>query len=332
MSKVGHHGRAHALYDDGLKQARKRSDIEQQAFMLAGLTSLPRATVSDTGLQRDYVTQLVTLLAERTISYAIGHVAFLYMAAFRSLTQLRFDKAEQLLLAGYQRLQADSVEIGDEAMSDSFLENVPLHHELADEVERVFGANIPKEPVDLVGIAESLRNESFEPLQSALEQPPSTASDWEEESALSLPAPSAEIEQGSRPAKRSIPSPVEGPVSEAPSSFDDDQLHQNRFSVSSDSMGFLDLSGAVLKSVRLDGLNLSGAILRAVRLDDASLRGVLLVNADLHGAVLTGADLQGADLRGADLRGADLRGAELDGANLSDVIHDESTHWPEEFV
>ncbi len=40
------------------------------------------------------------------------------------------------------------------------------------------------------------------------------------------------------------------------------------------------------------------------------------VSVDLSGAALRGLDLEGADLSGADLRDADLRGANLSGANL----------------
>ena len=43
------------------------------------------------------------------------------------------------------------------------------------------------------------------------------------------------------------------------------------------------------------------------------------VSVDLSGAALRGLDLEGADLSGADLKDADLRGANLSGANLKDA-------------
>ena len=55
----------------------------------------------------------------------------------------------------------------------------------------------------------------------------------------------------------------------------------------------------------------------SVDLSGAALRGL-----DLEGADLSGADLRDADLRGANLSGANLKGAHLGGANLFKVIFD----------
>jgi hypothetical protein len=63
-------------------------------------------------------------------------------------------------------------------------------------------------------------------------------------------------------------------------------------------------------------VNLEGADLRGIVLNGASLQGAKLRGANLEGAILNGANLQGADLRGASLKGANLQGADLTGANL----------------
>jgi len=63
-------------------------------------------------------------------------------------------------------------------------------------------------------------------------------------------------------------------------------------------------------------VNLEGADLRGIVLNGASLQGAKLRGANLEGASLNGANLQGADLTGAILKGANLQGADLTGANL----------------
>ena len=68
-------------------------------------------------------------------------------------------------------------------------------------------------------------------------------------------------------------------------------------------------------------LDLTGVVLRYVRLIDGDLKEVVLDKADLQGANLWLADLEGAQLNGSNLQGAELdqtnlRGASLHGANL----------------
>ena len=77
----------------------------------------------------------------------------------------------------------------------------------------------------------------------------------------------------------------------------------------------LDLSGANLRDVRLDGINLTGVVLEAADLQGVSLRG-----ATLTGAVLSRADLRGADLSGASLIGATAYSADFSGASLGHAI------------
>lgn len=102
-----------------------------------------------------------------------------------------------------------------------------------------------------------------------------------------------------------------------------------------------DLSGAALKSARLDGANfgwvdlstadvrgsslfkanlrhsgLRGADLREVDLRDSDLQSAALCQTKLHGANLSNSNLRWTDLREADLREATLSGAQLGGANL----------------
>jgi len=99
----------------------------------------------------------------------------------------------------------------------------------------------------------------------------------------------------------------------------------------------VNLSGADLRSVDLNGADLNGADLRSVDLNGADLSGAQLITADLsfsrlfdahlyytrlsyarlNGAYLNGAHLGDAQLIRADLSGADLSDANLFGAHLN---------------
>ncbi len=99
----------------------------------------------------------------------------------------------------------------------------------------------------------------------------------------------------------------------------------------SESVGGLNLRGAVLSDVQLGQSNLTEADLQ-----EADLRKSDLHRAVLQGANLRKANLNEANLRGAVLRNADLRGAQLRGAILTDTVLDGSryngkTTWPEGF-
>lgn len=103
-----------------------------------------------------------------------------------------------------------------------------------------------------------------------------------------------------------------------------------------------DLSGAIMREVKLDLVNLRktdlsranlygaymvGADLSYVNLNRADLTVANLREADLSGANLSGADLSYANLRGADLTDANLTGTSLNdtqmyGANLSGALLD----------
>ena len=74
-----------------------------------------------------------------------------------------------------------------------------------------------------------------------------------------------------------------------------------------------------LRNAHLRGQGLWKAKLAWVDLSGADLREVFLNGAELVMAKLTKADLRGAQLRGADLRGADLSGADLSGADLENA-------------
>lgn len=118
----------------------------------------------------------------------------------------------------------------------------------------------------------------------------------------------------------------------------------------------VDLQGANLETFSLEGAYMAGANLRGVNLSNAYLPGVNLFGADLSGADLSknqlwwanlseanlsGADLSGADLFGTDFSRADLRGANLSGAilggrdftppQLTEAVYDNTTIWPEGF-
>ena len=291
---------AQKLISHWLDVCADHPDWQSEAYALAGLVTLP--TLAGTQEQQKHLASLVTILATKRVPHWIGQVGSLYLRAYQSLASMRSAWADQLLLAGYQRIREDELNVDDDNYRRTFIENVPAHRELYAEVARVYGDDVPQEPANLTEVAEALGAGDFrlEPEVETDSQPEPASYAPSAAPAINLPAPEPV------PARREAPATPE-PVPDAAAA--DNQR--------------LDLSGAVLTRARLDGLDLSGAALRAVRLDQASLRGVVLVGADLRAAVLTGADLQGADLRGAD-----LRGATLDGANLTDVIHDETTRWP----
>ena len=287
---------AKTLSINWLDVCAEHPDWQSEAYALAGLVTLP--TLAGTQEQQKHLASLVTILATKRMPHWIGQVGSLYLRAYQSLASMRSAWADQLLLAGYQRIREDELNVDDDNYRRTFIENVPAHRDLFAEVADTFGDDVPDEQIDLMEVAEALtagdfridhgeaaRKEQFAQYKSVDDLP-----------ALAAPEPAAP------------PTPVQAepvPKIEAP--------REHR----------LNLSGAALSGARLDGLDLSAVALRAVQLDKASLRGVVFVGADLRAAVLTGADLQGADLRGAD-----LRGATLDGANFTDVIHDETTRWP----
>lgn len=93
-----------------------------------------------------------------------------------------------------------------------------------------------------------------------------------------------------------------------------------------------DLTGFILREVRLEGADLTdadlaGTVLTRANLSNARLRGCNLIGADLTGARLNHTDFTNADLsrakmsnaraRGAIFIGSDLSGTILDGADLS---------------
>jgi hypothetical protein len=71
--------------------------------------------------------------------------------------------------------------------------------------------------------------------------------------------------------------------------------------------------------VPLTGVDVAGAFLQDIQLDGAELRRASFGAADLRGARLREASMQDATLESANLRGADLRDADLNGANLVDA-------------
>ncbi|HEY9807859.1 MAG TPA: pentapeptide repeat-containing protein [Halomicronema sp.] len=79
------------------------------------------------------------------------------------------------------------------------------------------------------------------------------------------------------------------------------------------------LEGTDLSNGNFEGINLRGALLSDVDLSGANLRGANLAGVDLSGALLSDANLQNADLHRASLALANLGGANLNGANLSEA-------------
>jgi uncharacterized protein YjbI with pentapeptide repeats len=81
----------------------------------------------------------------------------------------------------------------------------------------------------------------------------------------------------------------------------------------------IDLSGADLRRVNLEGAQLQGADLSAVHGDYINFDGADLRDADLGYSDFKMAGLDGADLRGAWIAGAKFRSAELRKADLRDI-------------
>jgi uncharacterized protein YjbI with pentapeptide repeats len=89
------------------------------------------------------------------------------------------------------------------------------------------------------------------------------------------------------------------------------------------------LAGAFLNEASLGEANLSGANLSEAFLEEANLNGTNLNGAFLNGAFLRRANLEGAFLNeaflsGTNLSGANLRGANLRGANLEEALLEEA--------
>ncbi len=77
---------------------------------------------------------------------------------------------------------------------------------------------------------------------------------------------------------------------------------------------WVETGGRQGRRLRLEGKDLSGVVLRCVRLDRCVLRDC---------------DLSGAILRGSNLAGADLSGSEADHADIRGCVTDEKTELPE---
>jgi uncharacterized protein YjbI with pentapeptide repeats len=84
-------------------------------------------------------------------------------------------------------------------------------------------------------------------------------------------------------------------------------------------LNIVDLSGANLREVDLDGTYMFGIFLTNADLSRANLTAADLSRVNLEGANLTEADLSNADLEGANLRNACLTGANLSNANLAEA-------------
>ena len=78
----------------------------------------------------------------------------------------------------------------------------------------------------------------------------------------------------------------------------------------------VDLQEANLTRANLQGANLEGAQLQGANLEGANLQRTNVTWTHLERTKLKGANLQGADLKGANLQGVDLKGANLQRANL----------------
>jgi len=85
------------------------------------------------------------------------------------------------------------------------------------------------------------------------------------------------------------------------------------------------------EKANLVGTKLQRANLAYSGFSDAVLTRTQLQHADLTGALLRSAKLDRANLTGATLRGADLKGADLKGTVLTNVAWDYETTWPEGF-
>lgn len=77
--------------------------------------------------------------------------------------------------------------------------------------------------------------------------------------------------------------------------------------------------GMNLKGAQLAQVTLEGAILHGTDFTDANLSEAILSNSDLTGAELSGSNLEKADLRGSNLTSARLSSAQLFSANLENA-------------
>jgi RNA polymerase sigma factor (sigma-70 family) len=92
-----------------------------------------------------------------------------------------------------------------------------------------------------------------------------------------------------------------------------------RINLSGAQLDQVTLEGAVLKEANLSNANLSQAILARSDLSNARLDNANLEKAELVQSVCRSAEMSAANLAGANLDSADLSGANLRGANLTDA-------------
>ena len=89
---------------------------------------------------------------------------------------------------------------------------------------------------------------------------------------------------------------------------------------------------AVCRNIDLRGLDLFYANFQGADLTGANLSGMDLTGVDFSRANLSGANLTGTTLDYGVLFGADLTGAQLARSSMSDIIWDDTTIWPTDFV
>jgi hypothetical protein len=307
LRRLGQIAEAAAIYRETLAKAQAHAEQGGQLFALAGLVALAGAAPDQAGEQ---ALALVSLLLRQEVDLALGPAAALYLAGYQGLAAEADERAGAVLQAGQRVVMDLAARIKSEARRRSFLENVPANRELLAACAQVFPAGVPDTPIDLAAL-----------FPTAPAEPPETETDpatperviEADQIVFSEQLPPA-ARDGDAPATLALPQPVMVLAA----------------AVAASSLVPAALAGPL--PIDLSGAGLVGAVLNVKNMAGWCLTGADLSRAQLRAADLQHADLRGASLRGADLRGADLRGANLRGTDLTEVLSDEQTLWPENFL
>lgn len=86
---------------------------------------------------RDLLEEALAYLANDPIG--IDHLTYVYAVCYRALKTLNDARATDILLKGRDFIESRTALIDDERLKRTYCENIPPHHELLQEAERVFG-------------------------------------------------------------------------------------------------------------------------------------------------------------------------------------------------
>lgn len=301
---------AEETYQAGLAQVADKGDTLSYLLFLVGLAEVYNAS-DRARMAMMLVAEIIHVLAESRFQRVLEGISFLFLTCYRSMEAVDHPRKEDMLITGYHKMLAEAHLIEDEDARTVFLEHAPENRALKDIAAVVYPKGVPGQESDLTPLFKRPTKEALQVLIAKGTTPEEAVEktfgvDREE---YILPKMDETVEPSQF---KQIPS----------------ETSENHLETITPSSG--DLSGAGLSGAVLNRFTLAGWQFRGTDLSGAQLRAADLRGANFRGADLRGANMRAADLSGANLAGADLREAALDGAKLSNVLYDDSTHWPDD--